>query len=78
MRPSNREAPTSPSAAGRGVVTPHLTPAQERLLRHLCSNPLGVDCSGRKWRTLLALDSKGLADAMKTGAGARPLRGWRW
>ena len=56
---------------------------QKNLLRHLADNTQGVDCSGRRWRTLLVLGAKGLADAMyyrrgrPTQAGLALVKSWR-
>ena len=60
-----------------------LTRPQEILLAHLAANPNGIACSGQTWRTMLALDARGLADAMYhrrgrlTPAGMALVKSWQ-
>ncbi len=46
-RPSNREAPTSPSAAGRGVVTPEAISELAEALADACQSRLDDLAAGR-------------------------------
>jgi hypothetical protein len=65
------------------MPTPKLSPAQERLLRHLADNPLGVNCD-KRWPTFRVLLNHGLATwrlgsriGMPTVAGIALVREWK-